>query len=243
MAAELPKRGPGCKDCGNLDSCVFSGLGEEELSQAAQIIQQTSYAKGEVIFHQGSPVLGHHILCRGKAKLVRRTESGKKKLLRFYSPGELIGGLMDTGIYDAYAETLEDSLVSFMEKADFADLLCRYPQVSLEAIRRLSRELEALQRRLAALSYKGVRERLSDLLLELGREYGIEQEGGLFIDLRLSPGRHDRLQSPDGQCGATQACKGGADSSEAGHDPPGGRGGVARAVLTDAPATTRAVQI
>lgn len=187
MAAELPKRGPGCKDCGNLDSCVFSGLGEEELSQAAQIIQQTSYAKGEVIFHQGSPVLGHHILCRGKAKLVRRTESGKKKLLRFYSPGELIGGLMDTGIYDAYAETLEDSLVSFMEKADFADLLCRYPQVSLEAIRRLSRELEALQRRLAALSYKGVRERLSDLLLELGREYGIEQEGGLFIDLRLSP--------------------------------------------------------
>lgn len=188
MVAGLPKRGPGCKDCSNLDSCVLSRLDEEELSQVARMTRQISYAKGEIIFHQGFPILGFYILCQGKAKLVHRTKGVKKVLFRFYSSGDLIGGLMDKEqTYNASAETLEDSLVAFIKEADFADLLCRYPRVSLEVSRRLSRELEALQKRLSALSYKGVGERLSDLLLELGREYGIEQEGGLLIDLRLSP--------------------------------------------------------
>lgn len=109
-------------------------------------------------------------------------------MLRFYSAGDLLGGSIQYGadIHGTYARVLEDSLVGFINEADFADLLRRYPQDSLEIIRRLSQELEMLRRRLAAVSYKGVRERLSDLLVELGEKYGVKEENGLLIDLGLT---------------------------------------------------------
>jgi CRP/FNR family transcriptional regulator len=188
MAARLPKRGMGCKGCYNIDCCIFSGLDEEELSQVAPMIRLTPHARGEVIFHQGAPIFGYYILCQGKVKLARRTASGKRQVFQFYSPGDLIGGsvLQDAETHDVYAKALEDSLVGFIKKADFADLLRKYPQVSLEIIRRLSCELEILRKRLTDIAYRGVRERLIDLLLELGEEYGIKREDGLLVDLALT---------------------------------------------------------
>ena len=171
-----------------MNSCIFSGLDEKDLPQATQRVLQTPHTKGGTIFHHRTPVFGCYILYQGRAKLVVRAKNGKKVLFKFCRAGDLIDGVLLCGIemHSTYAEALEDSGVCFIPKASFEELLQEYPQVSLEVIRRLSKDLAMLKKRLTDMSCKDVRERLIGLLLDLGREYGVEEEGGLLIDLALS---------------------------------------------------------
>ncbi|MBC7084726.1 MAG: hypothetical protein H5T95_14815 [Firmicutes bacterium] len=45
-----------------------------------------------MIVHEGSLPIGWVILCQGLAKLAVSTEDGKRLLLRFCGPGELLAG-------------------------------------------------------------------------------------------------------------------------------------------------------
>jgi len=177
-----------CNNCRAMNSCIFSGLDENDLPQVTQRVLQIPHTKGGTIFHHGTPVFGCYILYRGRAKLVVRAENGKKVLFKFCRAGDLIDGVLLCGIevHNTYAEALENSGVCFIPKANFEELLHEYPQVSLEVIRRLSKDLAMLKKRLTDMSCKDVRERLIGLLLTLGKEYGVEEEGGLLIDLAFS---------------------------------------------------------
>lgn len=177
-----------CNNCRVMNSCIFSGLDEKDLPQVTQRVLQTSHTKGGTIFHHGTPVFGCYILYQGRAKLVVRAKNGKEMLFKFCRASDLIDGVLLCGIevHSTYAEALEDSGVCFIPKASFEELLHEYPQVSLEVIRRFSKDLAMLKKRLTDTAYKDVRERLIGLLLDLGREYGVEKEGGLLIDLALS---------------------------------------------------------
>jgi len=179
-----------CNNCRVMNSCIFSGLDEKDLPQATQRVLQTPHTKGGTIFHHGTgtPVFGCYILYQGRAKLVVRAKNGKKVLFKFCRAGDLIDGVFLCGIemHSTYGEALEDSGVCFIPKASFEELLHEYAQVSLEVIRRLSKDLAMLKKRLTDMACKDVRERLIGLLLNLGREYGVEEEGGLLIDLALS---------------------------------------------------------
>ncbi|HAZ27069.1 TPA: hypothetical protein DCY67_00400 [Candidatus Acetothermia bacterium] len=50
------------------------------------------FAKGETVFHEGSPAPGWAVVCQGRVKLVVRTDHGKNLLLRCCGPGELLSG-------------------------------------------------------------------------------------------------------------------------------------------------------
>jgi len=177
-----------CNNCRVMNSCIFSGLDEKDLPQATQRVLQIPHTKSGTIFQHETLVFGCYILCQGRAKLVVRAKNGKEMIVKFCRAGDLIDGVLLCGIevHSTYAEALEDSRVCFIPKASFEELLHKYPQVSLEVIRRLSTDLAMLKKRLTDMAYKDVRERLIGLLLDLGREYGVEKEGGLLIDLAFS---------------------------------------------------------
>jgi CRP/FNR family transcriptional regulator len=95
-------------------------------------------------------------------------------LFKFCRAGDLIDGVLLCGIevHNTYAKALEDTGVCFIPKANFEELLHEYPQVSLEVIRRLDKDLAMLKKRLTDMAYKDVRERLIGLLLDLGEIRG-----------------------------------------------------------------------
>jgi CRP/FNR family transcriptional regulator len=173
-----------CMACALRSRCVLSVVGPEALNGEFKL-QPLRVEKGETVFPEGTHARGWIILCQGRAKLVVRTDRGRKLLLRFSCPGELLSGAA-LGTYPYSALAVTQATVAFIPGEDVAALGQRHPELLAEANLRLAREHRDLVRRLSALTYASVRARLVRVLLELGEAHGVGEEDGLRIDVPLS---------------------------------------------------------
>lgn len=149
---------------------IFSDLGPRDLTQLDQLVRHIKYGRGEIIFQEGAPAFGFYLVFEGRIKLVKRTLSGKKQILKLIGPGELAGAttLFDKGVHIAYTKTLERSVVGFIERGDFFAFLEKHPPAAFRLFEKLSEELKAFQCKLAERSYNGSKERLARIILKLG---------------------------------------------------------------------------
>jgi len=175
-------------ECWGGCSWLFSDLDEEAQEKLRRMSRPLHYPKGEVIFEEGEPAFGFYIICRGKVKLAKHSLTGKKQILKLLGPGEILGEktLFDREVYTAYAETIEETTLHFLEREPFIAFLKEHPEVALRFIEKLSRELKAFQDKLMETSYEGSTKRLARLLLLLGKQYGTQGEKGLDIGVELS---------------------------------------------------------
>lgn len=180
----LERQAECCGDC----SWIFSELGPEQRDQIRKMCRSLEYQKGEVIFQEGEPAFGIYIICEGKVKLAKHSLKGKKQILKLLGRGEILGEktLFDREVYTAYAKTLERTRVHLIERAPFIAFLRENPEVTLNFIEKLARELKGFQDKLMETSYEGSLERLARLLLMMGNRYGVETENGLDIGVELS---------------------------------------------------------
>lgn len=154
---------------------IFSDLSPKSISELEKTTKRINYGAGEIIFQEGAPTFGLYLLFEGRVKLVKRTLGGKKQILKLSGAGEILGEttLFDKGSHVAYAKTLQDSQVGFIERGDFFHFLEKNTSASFRIFEHLSEQLKAFQCRLAERSYNGSKERLARLILKLG-ESGIE---------------------------------------------------------------------
>jgi CRP/FNR family transcriptional regulator len=167
---------------------IFSSLNEEGQRELASLLRPIEYDKDEVIFQEGELAFGLYIVCRGRVKLAKRSSKGKRQILKLVGPGELLGEktMFDQETYTAYAKTLEPTKLYFIERGAFLDFLRRHPQVAINLIEKLARELKSFQNRLLEISYEGSTERLARLLLKIGEVCGVPEGDRLYLGIDLS---------------------------------------------------------
>jgi CRP/FNR family transcriptional regulator len=146
------------------------------------------YPRGEVIFQEGETAFGFYIICSGKVKLAKHSPHGKKQILKLLGPGEVLGEetMFDHDVYTAFARTLEDSTLHFIEREPFIKFLGDHPEVALKFIQKLAQEIKGFQDKLIETSYEGSLERMARLLLLMGKKYGVQTEKGLDIGVELT---------------------------------------------------------
>lgn len=174
--------------CSGECSWLFAGLGEPARARLRAMSRVLHFERRRLIFEEGEPAYGLYIIHKGKVKLAKHSLKGKKQILKLLGPGEILGEktMFDREVYTAYAETLEETILHFMEREPFLEFLREYPEVALRLIEKLARELKAFQGKLMETAYEGSRERLARLLLMMGRRYGRETAKGLDVGIRLS---------------------------------------------------------
>jgi CRP-like cAMP-binding protein len=84
---------------------------------------------------------------------------------------------------------MEDSLVCFILKPDFLQLMVKYPEFTRTIVGILSRLLDDAESRLISLAYKPVRERLAETLIYLNNTF--HPNGGAEKDTYLNLTRMD----------------------------------------------------
>lgn len=179
------------QDCSH---CLVKSLGDicnltgEELNDFLAIQKFLVYDKHQTVFYEGKPCHGIYILCAGKAKLIQSSRLGQQQILRIVGPGELIekNGLYNMNRHSVTCETLERSQINFIEKTDFLNLIKKHNDLALKLINTLSRELELAQEKIGRSTFETARERLAQVLLELGEKYGEKKEDEISIDLYLT---------------------------------------------------------
>ena len=158
-----------CHNCNTLDLTCFSILNKEDLEEVNRVKVSNIYKKGQIIFYEGMNPTGVYCINKGKVKISKIGFDGKEQIVRFVQDGGLLGirSLLGDRSYTASATTLEDSIVCFINKETFVEILAKYPEIKQCMIRLLSRLLEEAENKITSLAQKPVRERLAESLLTL----------------------------------------------------------------------------
>ncbi len=169
---------PLCETCNARPTSYFSDIERCDLLDLSLNKTYNVYKKGQTIFYEGRMPLGVYCLHQGKTKIAKNGISGKEQIVRFVMPGDLIGfrALIGGREYSASATTLEDSVICFISKRNFLDLLKKYPDINHCLMVSLSRMLEEAENRLTSIAQKPVRERLAESLLILNNVFNIQNQ-------------------------------------------------------------------
>jgi CRP/FNR family transcriptional regulator len=116
---------------------LFKDFSDSELKKISAIIKETSYPKGAVVYEEGSPGQGLHIIDKGRVRVTRKTKEGVKQVLHVMRPNSFFGELsfLDGRAHSASIETLEKTNVLVIKKEDMDKFLKQNPLIAYKMVR------------------------------------------------------------------------------------------------------------
>jgi CRP/FNR family transcriptional regulator, cyclic AMP receptor protein len=147
-----------------------------------------SYARGDALMHAGQVPQEVIVLRSGRVKVSATTPAGRRVLLAFRGPGDLVGEMsaIDEQPRGASVEALEPVEAIAIGHQHFRAVLRDQPAASLALLRVLAdrlREADAKRIQLTGYTTMG---RVAFCLLELCERFGAGDEGPVDILLPLS---------------------------------------------------------
>jgi len=167
---------------------LFEGISNRRLARLRQAASILEIEKGGIIYLPGEPSEQVYIVAEGRVKVSRISESGKEFTLSYYDPGELFGEqtLLEGGPRLTMAVALVDSSLWVIPRETFLDLARSSSTFALRLGTIIGRRRHELENRMESLVFRDVPSRLALQLLELAERYGVEKDGAIEIELKLS---------------------------------------------------------
>jgi CRP/FNR family transcriptional regulator len=174
MHADRARTCESCKLKENGFLCHLSPIAAREFES---IKSQSLYPEGAMLFLENEPAEGIFLLCSGKIKLSVSSRGGKRLILQFAGPGEILGlsASMSGLAYEVSAEALHPSKVAFIRREDFLRFVHRFPEVYQAVTRQLNDQYARAceQLRTVALS-TSAHEKVARLFLDWSSEEASE---------------------------------------------------------------------
>jgi CRP/FNR family cyclic AMP-dependent transcriptional regulator len=133
-----------------------------------------------------------YLLKTGSVRLFRLTEDGQEITLSFIKAGMLFGDgdVLNEVNYSHHAQTLAPSMICYIRKADFKQLLARYDVINQFVLKSHYQRWQEAQQLIENLSLHDVRKRLTNILAMFANQIGIEFDylgtgDAVLIDLSI----------------------------------------------------------
>jgi CRP/FNR family cyclic AMP-dependent transcriptional regulator len=170
---------------------LFTGLGETQLAWIAQRAHRRMFPNGTRIITAEQPGEAVYIILAGTVKIHIEQADGRDVVLAIIGAGDTLGemSLLDSAGHSASAVTLEDSLLLWMDKAAFQQMLADFPPVTLNLVRIMSSRMRLNNELIQALATLDVYGRVARQLLAFAEKYGESGEGQTtLIPVHLTQG-------------------------------------------------------
>lgn len=173
-------------------TALLSSLSQQELQMLAARTVRKLFQAGELLFSEGEPCNGLHIIARGKIRIFKTSVNGREQVLAVNVPGESVAELpvFDGGPFPASAVAVEDSEIAFISRRDFRAYCLEHPEVALKVLSVVGARLRRLVGIIEELSFTTIRERLIALLVKLAQSDGKKTDRGIEF---LLPATHQEL--------------------------------------------------
>jgi len=171
---------------------LLSSLSAAELQMLAARTVRKTFSAGQLLFSEGEPCNGLHIIARGKVRIFKTSMSGREQVLALNGPGESIAELpvFDGGDYPASAIAVDDCEIAFISRRDFQAYCIEHPQVALKVLTVVGSRLRRLVGIIEELSFTTIRQRLISALIRLTQSEGKTTARGIEFQL---PATHQEL--------------------------------------------------
>lgn len=171
---------------------LLASLSPPELQHLAARTVRKLFTGGELIFSEGEPCNGLHIIARGKVRIFKTSVNGREQVLALNGPGESVAELpvFDGGPFPASAIAVDDTEIVFISRRDFQAYCMEHPEVALKVLSVVGERLRRLVGIIEELSFTTIRERLISVLVKLAQSEGRKTASGIEF---LLPGTHQEL--------------------------------------------------
>jgi CRP-like cAMP-binding protein len=167
---------------------ILNILSEDDYKILMAHQSEQKYQKGDVVFREGSVPSGIFLVRSGKIKKYKVDQIGKEQIIYVANQGELIGyhAVLAEERYPDSASALEASLLSFIPKEDFMDVIHRSPGFSQRLLKALSHEFTVLANSISVIAQRTASERLAIALIVLREKYKDDGPADAEIVLNIS---------------------------------------------------------
>lgn len=171
-----------CEVCENTHCLIQQHCSPEWNQKIDQRKAQIFFKQNQDIIHEDSPILGVFFIQSGKVKVYSTGLNQKQQIVRFASPGHLLGHRgFEKELYPIGAKTMDDSVVCFVENEILDDLFEGNPKFVAELMKFYSRELRKMENRMKSLGQMNTREKISEALLLLCEAFGLNEKNKLNV--------------------------------------------------------------
>jgi CRP-like cAMP-binding protein len=110
---------------------LFNGLKEDQLASIAVKFEEREVAANRVIFKRGDKPDGFYVIFKGKVKVTRPHSTEGEELLIWLVANDYFGeeALVENRTRSATLTTMEDSILLFLTRAHFEELIAKYPKL------------------------------------------------------------------------------------------------------------------
>jgi CRP/FNR family transcriptional regulator, anaerobic regulatory protein len=164
---------------------LFQELSHDEQVEVARVARPTSLARGEQVYGAGSELSQLLVVHTGRVKISRIGPDGHEQIVRVLGPGDFVGesAFVSGRRPDHHATALEPSTLCSFRHTDLEPLVRRHPSIGLRLLQGVSRRLQEIESRLAAVISGDVSSRLASYLLSLAAR---PVDGGIEVELPMA---------------------------------------------------------
>jgi CRP-like cAMP-binding protein len=173
-------------------TALLENLSPRELHLLAARTVRKLFSAGEMLFSEGEPCNGLHIVARGRVRIFKTSMSGREQVLAVEGPGGSVAELpvFDGGPYPASGVAMEDAEIAYISRRDFQAYCMEHPEVALKVLAVVGARLRHLVGIIEELSFTTIRQRLASTLVKLAETEGRKTARG--VEFRL-PASHQEM--------------------------------------------------
>lgn len=167
-------------------TAFLHGLEPQEIDVILAAARPRRFSVKRVMTYQGQPANRILLLWKGRARYFFDTPNGKKLILRWITPGEILGpsALVDRpSKYIVSTEAVRDSVALVWSSETIRALSRRFPPLWENAFFLTTDYITWYVGAHAALTSQSARERLAHALLELAPRIGEKVSGNIELDV------------------------------------------------------------
>ncbi|MBK8783616.1 MAG: Crp/Fnr family transcriptional regulator [Anaerolineales bacterium] len=150
----------------------FDELSENILKDVAEHMHLREYQRGDVLFWEGDPCDGLHIIEHGSAKIFKLSPQGRQYIVRILQEGDTFAEVpaFDEGSNPVNVEALETCRVWVINTEKLHELIQEHPVFAQKVLANFGKMLRGLVRMVSEMAFYQVTHRLARLIAELPQE-------------------------------------------------------------------------
>ena len=150
----------------------FDELSDGILKDIAEYMHLREYQRGDVLFWEGDPCDGLHIIEHGSAKIFKLSPQGRQYIVRILQEGDTFAEVpaFDEGTNPVNVEALETCRVWVINNQKLHELVMVHPVFAQKVLGNFGKMLRGMVRMVSEMAFYQVTHRLARLIAELPQE-------------------------------------------------------------------------
>jgi CRP-like cAMP-binding protein len=166
----------------------FQGMSAADLDRMLQQARSLRFPKDAAVFEQEEEADSFFLLLDGHVRVVKTTPDGQQVIVRYISPGELMGIAQALGrsTYPASAVAAVDCVILAWPGHVWVEFAAAFPSFVANAYKTIGVRLQDSHARVIEMSTEQVQQRVAHALLRLVKQTGKKTDEGILIDFPIS---------------------------------------------------------